>query len=73
MFQRLMRANAPNFFKRRQADQDFKARSADRDAETDRSRVGCIPLRQSKMHSVRPSRSSQVSTSGLRVSWRAPR
>jgi hypothetical protein len=25
-----------------QADQDFKARSADRDAETDRSREGCI-------------------------------
>jgi hypothetical protein len=42
MFQRLMRASAPKFFKRRQADQDFRARSADRDAETDRSRVGCI-------------------------------
>jgi hypothetical protein len=42
MFQRFMRASAPNFFKRRQADREFKARSADRDAETDRSRVGSI-------------------------------
>ena len=42
MFQRFMRASAPNFFKRRQADRAFKARSADRDAETDRSRVGSI-------------------------------
>ena len=43
MFQRFMRASAPSFFKRRRANQDFKARSADRDAETDRSRVGCLP------------------------------
>jgi hypothetical protein len=42
MFQHFHGAVALNFFKRRQADQDFKARSADRDAETDRSRVGCI-------------------------------
>src|SRR5437879_213675 len=42
MFQRFMRASASSFFKRRRANQDFKARSADRDAETDRSRVGCI-------------------------------
>ena len=42
MFQFFMRTIAPNFFKRRQAYQDFKARSADRDAQTDRARVGSI-------------------------------
>jgi hypothetical protein len=42
MFQLFLRARAHNYFRSRLGDEDFKARSPDRDAETDRSRVGCI-------------------------------